>query len=1059
MDLLQTKNKSKSKTKSKSVSKSASKSKSKSLPKSKCAPEIKSQNNNGGNGGNVESKIKSYIKLPVEPYVFYDAFLEDAQKAAFQKPIGIFDPHGENINPLSGLPYQNLYIDDKPIKYDSGPLEGKQVPNTYRNWSYIWTNLPLYVKVGEIINSIRNHNMTIIKAGTGTGKSFLAGRICSQAFNFQKKILMTLPKKILARETAQMTSRSCDVLVGEEVGYMFKGAYEIDKNGKESKIIFTTTGTLVRRITGDDPLLREYSCIIIDEAHERSVQTDQIILFLKKALAERSDLKVVFISATLDEQLFMNYFKDYSCNLVELPPTIATFPVQDIYEKKVPEDWQKTALEKVMMILRSGECGDILVFIKSGADGRKMMDALRPQFKMLPDQNENPFMTILDASVTKEEQEYATKEFDYLTHPDADPARPFTRKIVFSTNVAESSLTVKGAVFVVDCGLALEDLYEPRRDANALLEKFVSQSAIKQRRGRVGRTKPGICYHLYSEAEMKKFPEFPIPSIQKSDLTLDLLDMMKIEYVKNVGDLKKLLASMISPPSQIFIDSALHNLFANGAITSKSDDGTITDLGRAYSQFSGLSIQMARAIIASYYYHCKYDVIPIMVIMMDIDGRMDGIYARFKPRYKMNEAEFAKEVKAYEKKQHQFDSASGDFMTIYNIYQAFREYMRIPKTLAPEPTGPMNGAGKNNNNNGNETNNVPEVIPIEQLTKKTEADARRWCIENGISPRVFVDSRNKKSWDKVGNEVRKIENTLMKIVSPPELRRMYFEKYKEEGGIANKRQLEKEIEASKKESKMIVPAEDRINAPEIDKVSIQDKSVMNEVVEGGAKKKSKSKKSKRSRSPHYEDHSQVINSYNESREDYKALNYSPNTSKESIQNKSMMNEIAMRGGGPSLIQQYIQYGGYNAKPFEINYFPNAVMYEKKEDNILASIAHGYYTHMVKHINKNFYSTCFPLEPVMCYPDMNSTVSLKAKPKYLIYNELFMLRENQPTLKLNIVNKLPAKIQADVKTFYGKLIENCYKKSVAKKSTNGKKSRNGKKKFTKKKFLKKHYHRR
>ncbi len=1058
MDLVKNNNvnniKSKSKSKSKSISKSKSKSKSKLV--SKCAPKKNIKNINKSK--NVEELIKNHIKLSSEPYVFYDNFLDNNQKIHFQKPIGIYDPFGENINPLTGIEYQNIYINDRPIKYDSGPAEGIEVPNTYRNWSYIWTNLPLYTKVTSIVESIRNNNMTIIKAGTGTGKSFLAGRLCGQAFNFQKKVLMTLPKKILAREAATMTSKSCDVVVGEEVGYKFKGAHELDKNGKTSKIIFTTTGTLVRQITGDDPLLKDYSCIIVDEAHERSVQTDQIILFLKKALAQRADLKVVFISATLDTQLFMDYFKDYTCNIVELPETIATFPIKDIYEKKVPEDWQKTAIEKVMEILRSGECGDILVFIKSGADAAKMRSYLEPQLKTLPLNNatglpENPFMITLDAGVTKEEQEYATKEFDYLNHPDGNPSRPYTRKIVFSTNVAESSLTVKGAVFVVDCGLALEDLYEPKRDANALLEKFVSQSAITQRRGRVGRTKPGICYHLYSEAEMNKFSKYPIPSIQKSDLTMDLLDIMKIEYVKNVGDLKQLLSTMISPPSQIFIDSALHNLYLNQAITSKDDNGILTPLGRAYSSFSGLSLQMARSIIASYYYHCKYDVIPIMVIIADLGGRMDNLYAKFKPKFKMDESEYAKAIKEYEKKQHRFDSSSGDFLTIHNIYQEFRAFMKIPKNVQIQNDYEVKTFGGNallNNknllkNNENKNNNIPPIIPISQLTPKTAADARKWCLENGISHRYFVDSKNKLSWDKVGNEVRKIEFTLMKIVQPPELRKAHFAKYKEEGGIGSKKDLEREIAQSKKEANVI---EDKDKDEDVDgeePISPHDKSVLNLTVNGGSRCGRRKKALYKS---------QYLTNLNRSRQNYIETNNSPVPNIENPHNKSIL-DLTAYGGSYSL-----QYGGYNAKPFEVNYFPNAMVFEKKEDNICAAIGHGFYTHMVKHVNKNFYTTCVPLEPVMCYPDMNSTISLKAKPKYLVYYELFMLRENQPTLKLNIVGKLPIKVQAEIKSTYGKLIENCYKTIKSKNSTkkSGKKgSKKGSKKstktFKKKKFTK------
>ena len=519
---------------------------------------------------------------------------------------------------------------------------------------------------------------------------------------------------------------------------------------------------------------------------------------------------------------------------------------------------------------------------------------------------------------------------------------------------------------------------------------------------------------------------------------------MKIEYVKNIGDLKQLLSNMISPPSQIFVDSALHNLYLNGAITSKENDGTLTTLGRAYSSFSGLSLQMARSIIASYYYHCKYDVIAIMVIIADLGGRMDNLYARFKPRFKMNESEFNKEMKAYEKKQHRFDSDSGDFMTIHNIYQEFRTYMKIPKNIQVPNDYEVSTIGgdasqkvtninanllKNNQDVGN--NNLPPPVPIEQLTRKTAADARKWCLENGINHRYFVDSKNKLSWDKVGNEVRKIEFSLMKIVQPPELRKAHFAKYKEEGGIGSKKDLIREIAESKKLANVI---EDKDR--DEDEEAEEDKPISLGGVRCGRRKKAK-----------YES-SQFLTEQNKKRQNYIETNNSPNSNIENPQNKSILDLTAYGGA--------IQYGGYNAKPFEVNYFPNATLFEKREDNILAAIGHGFYTHMVKHVNKNFYTTCVPLEPVMCYPDMNSSISLKAKPKYLVYYELFMLRENQPTLKLNVVNKLPTKVQTELKSMYGKLIENCYKKSVAKKEEKGKKGKStkGKHTFKKDKFQKK-----
>ena len=903
------------------------------------------------NNNNIKKKVHGYIKLPKDKYKFYDKYIEDNDlKKYFEKPIGLYDPYGENINPLTGEPYKNIHSGEK-VTYDGGVLNKTSVPITYTNWAYIWTNIPLFSIVGDIINSIRENNITIIKAGTGVGKSFLGGRICSQAFNFQKKVIMTMPKKTLARKTAADTAKTCDVVVGEEVGYYFKGEYEVNKGGKESKIIFTTTGSLIRKLTGDDPYLKEYSCIIIDEAHERTVQTDELILFLKKALLVRKDLKIVFISATLNVEEFEKYFKGCSLNVVDMGES-TSYEIKDYYEKKKPVDWQKTAVEKIMTILKSGQDGDILVFIKSGADANKMKQYLEPMIKGIGGL-ENPFMAVLESATSKDEQRFAIEEFNYKNHPDADPERPYTRKIVFATNVAESSLTVKGAVFVIDCGLALEDLYDPLRNSRALLEKFISQSAVKQRRGRVGRTKPGVCYHLYSEKEFEKFPKFPIPSIQKSDLTMDILDIMKIDYIKNFGDVKKLLNEMMNPPDKKFVDSALLNLYSMEAITGQENSSMLTDLGRAISSFSGVPIQLARAIIASYYYHCKYDVIPIVVIIGLLQGRIENLYLDYKPKRKVSDDEYKRESEAYKKNQHRFDSKYGDFLTVHNIYTEFRKFMKLP----------LEGGSLGNNNN-NVVGNMVEDIPV--LTRKTKNDAKYWCIENGIRPNIFVNMKDEKRWDKVGNESRKIDRTLMDIVQPAHLREKKFKDYKNDGGNLNKKEIKVEIKNN------AVNAIDRIEENDFVEEDVDD------VGKGG----------------------------------------------------------------------YLQFAGYNKRTYEMNFFPNSKMFNSKEDNILMAFAHGLYTNIAKNVNKMMYRACYPIEKSLCHPDNKSTISMKIKPAFLFYSELFMLREGQKDLKLNFITKFPNKILDVIKDKYKKYIEDCYKKESVKKESSKKK------KFSKKKFSKK-----
>lgn len=930
------------------------------------------------NLNNFDKTVYDVIKLPGGEYEYYDKYLPDNLKKYFMKPIGLYDPYGNNINPFTGKPYQNIYKEAELKEYQGGPLSGQKFNQTYINWAYIWSPLRLNEKTTEIIDSIRNNTVTIIKAGTGVGKSFLGGRIVSQAFNYQKKVIMTLPKKLLARKTAIDTAITADVAVGEEVGYYFKGEYMLDKNNKETKLIFTTTGSLIRKLTGDDPYLNEYSAIIIDEAHERSVQTDQLILFVKKALEKRPDLKVIFISATLDTDTFKKYYEKYSFHIVDLGEG-TTYKIEDIWEKEKTTDWQKLAGIKVMSILSENKPGDILVFVKSLSDSGKIKQYIEQEVKKLNKKNnhyENPFMIGLDSSVKGEDEKYAIEEFKYKEHPDSDPNRPYTRKIVFATNVAESSITVTGIIYVIDSGLALEDLYEPNKNANALLEKYISQSAIKQRRGRVGRTKPGICYHLYTENDFNKFKKYPIPSIEKSDLTMDILDIMKIPYIKNFGDVVKLLNEMMSPPKEIFIKSAQLNLYSMEAITSLDNNASITPLGEAITKFSGIPIQFARSIIASYYYHCKYDVIPIFVIINQLGARIENLYLDFKPKRRMNRnsPEYKKELEEYKKKQHQFDSKMGDIMTIHNIYSAFRDFMKLPKEYT------VNNKLTNRNliiNDNNDLNNIIQQynsVDLQKITKKTYKDALSWCIENGISTRIFV-KKDPKNWDKVGLEARLIDRVLMNIVQPAELRHKNHNEYINDGGIATKNEIKNESILTKIISKSI-------DHEDIDLSLVKENLI-------DLPKKSKKSKDK-------------IKSAGFKKE----MNY-------------IKNEV---------FSNYIQFAGYNKKSYEINFFPNIVKSTNKEENILFSFAHGLYINIAKKIGDKKYSTCYPLQKTLCRVDPKSTVSLATKPSFLFYGELIMLREDQKELKMNTVTKFPTKVIDMIKHQYKKYIDKCYKEN-------------------------------
>ena len=225
---------------------------------------------------NTNSLINSHIKV-IKDYKFMNNYLNNNKKNYFKKPIGLFDPYGENINPLTNEPYQNLYSDEK-IVYKDGPLFGVSVPMTYKNLAYNWSQLKVYEYLLPILDSVRKNQITIIRAGTGVGKTVITPKIALQAFNFTKKVICTVPKQLIASGNASYSAKCLDVKLGEEVGYFYMGKNNTSKN---TKLIFTTPGSLKSKITGSDPYLSEYGCVIIDEIHERSVQTDQLLLLIK----------------------------------------------------------------------------------------------------------------------------------------------------------------------------------------------------------------------------------------------------------------------------------------------------------------------------------------------------------------------------------------------------------------------------------------------------------------------------------------------------------------------------------------------------------------------------------------------------------------------------------------------------------------------------------------------------------------------------------------------------------------------------------------------------------
>ena len=703
--------------------------------------------------------IKNHIVL-LNNYKYNNINLKNnIQKNNFKKPIGLYDPLGENINPLTGKPYQNLY-ESELDKYESGSLAGKPYYRSYKNLSYIWTNQIMYKHVTEMMNSIRNNQITMIKAGTGVGKTLLTPKVALQAFNFQKKVICTVPKRALARSNASFSAKCLDVLLGQEVGYFFSG----EKNKTDdTKLVFTTSGSLKSLVTGSEPLLKDYQCILIDEVHERSIDTDFLMLMMKEILEKRPDFRLVLMSATVDVSKFKDYFNAQK-QKITFNEIIVEGKLHDVkvhYEKKPLHDWKASAVEKTIHLLKTTQEGDILIFMKAGNEGGFIKQQIESATKHLKEIN--PFVIILESKTPSDEQDYATDKFKYLQHPDNDPENPFNRKVVIATNVAESSVTIDGVVYVIDNGYEIESSYYPRQNARSLLEERISKASAKQRKGRAGRTKPGECFRLYTEQEFEKFKEYSTPEIQKTDITSDILDLFKLPYVKNTGDLKKYLNTLMDPPKNEFIVSSMMKLNALGATNNTTNQGTITQMGLALSKFRKFDVHISKAIIASAKLNCMYEVIQIILISFMIDNRMESLFNKYRPSRKdMSEREKTNEEKEFNKLKKQFYSPYGDFITILNVYESLKQHMNVfikKNKINENATNKEDNSNNENNNNSNEKNNL--TINKKKLIK----EAQRWCYDNGVNAKPFIDKgmRNK-SWDRIRNDTRQLTQILNRIV-------------------------------------------------------------------------------------------------------------------------------------------------------------------------------------------------------------------------------------------------------------------------------------------------------
>ncbi|MFK0024212.1 ATP-dependent RNA helicase HrpA [Streptomyces sp. NPDC090798] len=496
--------------------------------------------------------------------------------------------------------------------------------------------LPVSQKKSDIADAIRDHQVVIVAGETGSGKTTQIPKICLELGRGVRGMIgHTQPRRIAARTVAERVAEELDSPLGEAVGWKVRFTDQVNPDGTFVKLM--TDGILLAEIQTDREL-RAYDTIIIDEAHERSLNIDFLLGYLAQLLPKRPDLKIVITSATIDPERFSRHFGD--APIVEVSGR--TYPVEVRYRPLLEEDGddadrdQITAITDAVEELQAEGKGDILVFLSGEREIRDTADALtKKQYR---------FTEVLPL--------YAR-----LSHAEQHRVfQPHTgRRIVLATNVAETSLTVPGIKYVIDPGNARISRYSHRTKVQRLPIEPVSQASANQRKGRCGRTSDGICIRLYSEDDFNTRPEFTDAEILRTNLASVILQMT----AAGLGDIEKF--PFIDPPDHRNIRDGVQLLQELNALDPSEKDvrKRLTDTGRKLAQLP-VDPRLARMVLEADKNGCAREVMVIAAALSIQDPRE-------RPADKQTQAD----------QQHaRFRDETSDFLAFLNLWRYVREQQK-----------------------------------------------------------------------------------------------------------------------------------------------------------------------------------------------------------------------------------------------------------------------------------------------------------------------------------------------------------------------------------------------
>lgn len=453
----------------------------------------------------------------------------------------------------------------------------------------------------------------------------------------RKLVACTQPRRVAAMSVAQRVADELDVNLGDEVGYSIR--FE-DVTCQKTILKYMTDGMLLREAMNDNNLQR-YSTIILDEAHERTLATDILMGLLKEVALRRLDLKIIIMSATLDAQKFQTYFND--APLLAVPGR--THPVEIFYTPEPERDYVEAALRTVLQIHQTEPEGDILLFLTGEEEIEDACRKLNLEVdEMIREDDVGPLKVYpLYGTLPPAQQQRIFDPAPPPRHPDGRPGR----KCVVATNIAETSLTIDGIVYVVDPGFSKQKVYSPRIRVESLLVSPISKASAQQRAGRAGRTRPGKCFRLYTEAAFKKeLIEQTYPESLRSNLSSTVLELKKL----GINDLVHF--DLMDPPAPETLMRALEEL---NYLACLDDDGNLTVLGKLASEFP-LDPCLAVMLISSPEFYCSNEILSLTALLS-----VPQIFVR--PASARKRADEMKQL---------FAHPDGDHLTMLNVYHAFK---------------------------------------------------------------------------------------------------------------------------------------------------------------------------------------------------------------------------------------------------------------------------------------------------------------------------------------------------------------------------------------------------